>query len=419
MKKNKYDKEDKKYKILQILKWIFVGLGWSLLCAAFVGLLCLGIKGCTNKKSNNNPTKINSDLINEPLMAFGVNDTYNDYYYIGGNRLSVQDMDGLESENVEEYRGLLGDNSYFTINGLNQPINEVVCGIEPQVQYYIYFNYDNTRVCSWYFDLDIEVASGDLVAYQCGFTFENNPSTWDSDLYTLFRPFMYRCLQQYEGDVINFNNVINPFGVMGQPFDYFQLGDYTGTYSVFKGLFITIQDGTLYNEITITYLGATASRFGTADEYNTAPSGNYQYMSMQYVKASNNQAVVVNSQDYVKATSGSAIGQPVLVKSNTWLSSIFQNIRILVSDSSSGSTLPTKNYTRLQVLTSFNNIGDTSGLIMGGYNGENPFTLLSGAFKGIASILGINVIPGIALGVFIFIPLTITIILYVVHLFKR
>jgi len=49
--KEKYQKAQKKKKVLTILKWVAVGFGWTALLGCFVGLVALGCKGCANKKT--------------------------------------------------------------------------------------------------------------------------------------------------------------------------------------------------------------------------------------------------------------------------------------------------------------------------------------------------------------------------------
>ena len=57
---------------------------------------------------------------------------------------------------------------------------------------------------------------------------------------------------------------------------------------------------------------------------------------------------------------------------------------------------------------------------MGGLGGSTGvFGLLSQGFKSVASILGMEIIPGITLGLFIFIPFSIMILITCVWLFKR
>lgn len=58
--------------------------------------------------------------------------------------------------------------------------------------------------------------------------------------------------------------------------------------------------------------------------------------------------------------------------------------------------------------------GDNDNVAIG-----NVFTLLGGAFGGLAGLMGISILPGITLGILLFIPLIILIILFIVHLFKR
>lgn len=53
MEKKKNEKQQKKEKIKNVLKWVACGVGWTALLGAFVGLLVLGLKGCQNKQQIN------------------------------------------------------------------------------------------------------------------------------------------------------------------------------------------------------------------------------------------------------------------------------------------------------------------------------------------------------------------------------
>lgn len=48
----------------------------------------------------------------------------------------------------------------------------------------------------------------------------------------------------------------------------------------------------------------------------------------------------------------------------------------------------------------------------------NPFDLLKKAFEGVASVLNINIIPGLSVGVFVFVPLAVVVIIAVFKLFR-
>lgn len=45
-------KQEKKNKVLKILKWVFAGVGWTALLTAFIGLTIVGCRGCSNKRND-------------------------------------------------------------------------------------------------------------------------------------------------------------------------------------------------------------------------------------------------------------------------------------------------------------------------------------------------------------------------------
>lgn len=75
-KKLTYKQQQQREKAKTIIKWVFCGLGWSLLATAFVSLVVVGVKGCNNKKQ---PAEALTGNITTPVKPVQPHDVIYDY----------------------------------------------------------------------------------------------------------------------------------------------------------------------------------------------------------------------------------------------------------------------------------------------------------------------------------------------------
>lgn len=123
MKKLTLKQQEQRNKIKTILKWVFVGLGWSLLAFGFISLLVIGVRGCSNKK------QVKANVITTPVLVNRNNDVPNNVIM-----------------NYDQAIGTYVDVNYN--NSLYERVN-AMCGYRTQDQVYIgyksyasyYYNY--------------------------------------------------------------------------------------------------------------------------------------------------------------------------------------------------------------------------------------------------------------------------------------
>lgn len=100
---------------------------------------------------------------------------------------------------------------------------------------------------------------------------------------------------------------------------------------------------------------------------------------------------------------------------NVWVNENYRKIDVLDDDKSiqNDSLLTITNKSTLELLQVTTNVSqDVMGF-------ANVFTLMSSAFAGLASILGISILPGITIGLLLFIPLIVVIIISVIKIIKK
>ena len=184
------------------------------------------------------------------------------------------------------------------------------------------------------------------------------------------------------------------------------------TYDV--GYFLS--GGDLFNQIKIYYANGYASRYMkmasggySASNFNVLSSAGFgYYTAMIYYNTVSEKSVVVNSRNYGQFTDSDGNLQVYIANSSTWLSSTYRTIR-LASESEETLKLSVFNENSYNTI---NFSGSDVGL-------GNVFTLITQAFSSFIPILSINVIPGITIGLLLFLPLITGIIIFIVWLVKR
>lgn len=413
---------DKRHKILTIVKWVGVGLGWSILLTGFIGLLVIGIRGCSNKTSTPPKTNITTPVnrhIGEPnnITTGSVSMAYADtYYYAGFNATQVRDLD-RDYDTSYQVGGFINDSEYYFIT--------CKATMTPGQKYFRirFWTSDTTYLEQFSIATDngAMIINGDFNLGDLIVLNENvnngYPLTW----------WLYHATYNYQNYGVDFNDQINYYSPIGTGLDFFAPGQYAGAYPLFRGLFTDIE-GNTYKELGISYLGGVGTAYGTggSDYHVNQNEDTSQYMFLYYRRFIDNTMIVVNAVDYYTCTSSSHEGATTLSMSSHWTSAIFQHINVVYAyenqwDNELGhyDTLPSsKNLTRRQVLSSFNNLNNSTGIVDGNNIG-NGLTLVGNAFSSLTGIFGIYVLPGITFGVLLFIPLLVGITLAILKLLRK
>lgn len=398
-------KQERQKKAIKVVKAIGIGLVGALLSGGFFTLFALGVKGCSKHKQVEANEVI--EAITPPVLTHkAVNQNLGYYYIQEPNNFNVYGSYGEEAYIVDSIGN--DDDAYIWVeyNRSNDYFRLVVYESNRRD---IYFQVVNNQGNKYVSPLLYTNYGFNLSAYQ-------GSEIWDYYFSQIFGTYeQYITTPKYQ---IDFNNVINPFGIFGNDRDYYIRGDYQGAYTIFKGLF-SDNEGTLYNKIDILYdRGTTSEYYGNETEYQSANwSGYSHYVALAYYRKDNNQQVLVNKVRYVTPIADTT--KSILTNYNYWVSSVYQHINIYSYETTGLSNIgQVQAYNPVTLLSTLNNSQYGSGII-GQEGNNNIFGLLAMAFQSIASILAIQIFGGIPLYVLVFIPLVVTIVIFVVWLIKR
>lgn len=392
----------------------------------FVGSIVLGTKSCGTKKQDQETSQVlrgneNLKVQNEDLpykYYYRYADKYTGYKQYSEGEYTITAQFDLKlkykSSDIEGDNGYYRELKYFRldISSLSGVVEFDLYGSETNDNilinknnlYYTYFDgREQTEVFNLiqigFIDSSIDLMNydGDNVCVMFISNIIKNNAVINMN-YTF--DFNYN-INRY-GPLMSNNEVFSNYGATNQ----------LGSNFVVRGYFKDSLNN-YYNAIKITYLQAQGSNYiDSKGESHLWEDQSASYAYLEYIKTDNT-SVMVNFNDYI--TMGN---KRLYSASSTWVSDNFRHITIVYLDKFS-SNLPINELSPLEVLNTFNNnvIGTNE---MGGLGGSiGVFGLLSEGFKSVASILGMEIIPGITLGLFIFIPFSIMILITCVWLFKR
>lgn len=167
--------------------------------------------------------------------------------------------------------------------------------------------------------------------------------------------------------------------------------------------------GQYFNDINLTYLSAQATSFDDSGE--PVISNGYGYYSfMSFTNSITGKILVVNTRNYSSYIKGS--GQGIyFTRSSDWVSGSYKNLELLFTPTSE----------QLSILNTLNNDSNVPNQT---YSKEDiglggAFTLLGQAFSSVAGLLAIQVLPNITLGLLLFLPLIVGIIIAIIWIVKR
>lgn len=172
-----------------------------------------------------------------------------------------------------------------------------------------------------------------------------------------------------------------------------------------------VSNGGLYNQIYLYYFNGYGTRYNSGvDRYDILNQAGYGYFNtMVYRNSDADYSKLVYTRLFSQYTDSDGDLQTYLSVGGTWENTAYQHLDFIhhlsLDDKDS--------------LAKFNN-GSYDNGISNNYNFfGSSFSLIDTAFKGLASLLSVQVLPNVSLGVLIITPFIIGILLFVVALFKR
>lgn len=449
-KKEIQERKEKRNKILKILKRVldFVIYTWALILT-----ITLIVGSCSNKNSGNVKQKLNKGLLPSSFTYSYVSNFYEGEQTTSQNwsKSLVQGL-GLTWEMTTDNLGpnqaydMLGDNYYWFNNGdyikvtsFNLVCNQIpydpsspgnyrfnvpsACYLYLESGYYVtYFTKVQNNMTNWDYDFtDIQLIRTDDNSPSSSYILNNYFTLYDSHLI---------------GDwSFGFNQVISPNVMVGVNSDSVAIP--SSSFNVQQPLVSVSLDlpyftsGKLvFNRITCQFLTSFYE-----DAYPDANIGYYSYiydnidLGMNKFRLQDGWGICVDviysntlSQYSVSVCSREWNVETLLgvdVKFYTrhfkWLEQSYREINFI--------TKPSQN--DISKIVSLNNGIDTSiGGSVPSTDGNTAtlfdvFSLLSGAFASLLPIFSISIIPGLTIGVLIFLPFVVTIIILVVKAVKK
>lgn len=416
-KKLTYKEEQIKLKRIKRVKWAFAITGWVLLGVAFFGLIGLQVKSCVSKKN-----KAPETTITTPVRSNKVNNDFNGYQYLWLNNTFTMTQQEFEDTAGDDL-GTFDSDKYLNINNVNYYIGyRYIYNRQNRVYYVDYLlTKNNTSEVFYHINLTSGTVTSSHEPFLFNTSFTLDPNSDDSNIAIWSLLVQGNAIENTVNQRFTFNEQINKYGVLAQADSYFGLGvNYIGTWNVFNGYF-SDANNTLYKGIKVQYVNTV-----TPGESNGYPfldkSGALKtteanvskplYFGLFYQKLDGTW-LQVNTISRATYSDGNSYYNGGTV----WVSQSFRYLTIFTWGTVPTGLVTIQSYTPKDILLMFNNtstIGDGFGS-----DGNGVFDLIGKAFQSVASIFAMEIIPGITLGIFVFIPITIMVILFVVFLFKR
>lgn len=431
-KKLNYKEEQKKLKTRERVK---TGIYIGLLCLALGGFTLLtvcGAKSCHNKQHQSNNTRVIGDysLRSEKVAIdelpykyyYRYLDNYEGYDYCAESQVYYAEFDlrlKYVSSDISGDNGYYRDLRYFALY-INTRDGEVTCDLygsetsdnidsSANGLYFTYFDGQGLLQPESYIQIGFIDSSLDLMNY-------NGDNVCIGFISNIIKANAVNNLNLN----FDFNTQINRYAMIGQSNTVFGRVEanspYLGNNWCLKGYF---KDGlnNYYQGIKILYTQANGTGYLdtstniTSQQYKVFDLNGAQYTYLTFVRTDGTE-VIVNKSVYIQFDN-----KETYTATSEWVADSFRHLTVFYLDNVN-TPLPLQNYTPLEVLQMFNN--NTYNNDLGGLGGATGvFGLLGQAFQSVASILNMQIIPGITLGLFIFIPFSIMILIACVWLFKR
>lgn len=405
-KKDKFEKIKKSlFKFLHITGYI---------CTVFIILIFIisCFQGCSSDRKKNSDS-----IISQPNQL--INYSQNQQYYVFNFNLDDTIVIDLDTQ-----RALLpySQSGIYTFEGDFEFSSSTPQIVSFNVEYQEYYQ-SGTLILDVYF-LDIENTKYRVVykqddegpqAYQ---DFNYNTYYVDSVFYNgdtlIYDDLFLYFFSLDEGNNFTFNPTFNynaPMGLnlaaqWGNGASFTQ--EYSDTAYIDYNVGLFVSNGQLYDFIRVTYFKTTAMSFYINDQVKSGPNGAWTYMFLGYGQSwNNNQWGIVNYRDMQNYEKNGAYGYYVL-GTTTWKNDQYRYIKFLQ---------PLSESNRIAIYAfNNNNVGSYSGSLNG--NG-NVFILLGSAFSELLPFLNIMILPNISIGVLLFLPLIVGIVVILFKILKK
>lgn len=214
----------------------------------------------------------------------------------------------------------------------------------------------------------------------------------------------------------DFPSQINYYAPQGANIDSNVITLSDTTYTLISG-FKFIAGGYLYDTIRLVYASATNTYYVGENSIATkiTTNGYYNFIRLEYYDSESGVATTANYRNITNIMIDENI-ESVYQRASTWKGNLS---RIYLTSE------PTIEQTEQLSLVNGSMAGYIApviyppGYVVGSIAMENGFTLLATAFSAVASILSIQILPNITIGLLMFLPLVVGIIIFIVWLVKR
>lgn len=432
----KKEKDLRKEKLKKsFFKWLHICC--YILSALFILVLVIsGVQSCNRK--NSKPS--NSSKLESPLMAFNVNNYPNVYKAKFDSRflLSYQDCTLISNNTVDcsvPYYSLQPDLFYeldcfgtlYFNDGLEFNVTKFIF-------YYKCFYFQDTGSLCYYrlynfnaYDSLTDSYINIVHKYNDLSSSEYYDVNYDTRIYRFVLTselvndygFNYFFILQSQYN-FRFNNQFNynaPLGIdLNSGYGSGLSWSSGNTFIAYKdydfGYFIS--NGQLFNRIRYYCMQTGALHFYMKDKsgnFNVilGPDGYYSYFYLEYINTDTNFSVTVNNRNTVAFEKSNGVFAWYQDNSSTWVNPNYQSLLFLTD----------LTFDNQNTLISFNNnnYGSYGGQIY--TNGSDVFTLLSIGFTSLTAFFEINILPGISIGVLLFMPLIVGIVVILFHILKK
>lgn len=463
MKKQKNN--EKKEKVLKILKYIGIGLAWSVLLVGFLALLINGVKGCSNK-SDTKTLKHRDNYVSNVLASNGVDlDNYDVYESIFNDstsalhsvsvalqqKLTTQlNLSALYNADEVPYGddvrfNYYPNNSYIIYNGDLSQITRI------QVRFSIYnYSESETRYCYRLNSINIfaptnivyaakdDSAVGDLYGYDNTYTITSLTSGYstrfifdsgdENPLLNTFFVISDKTTLTF-GDTFNYNAAyqylvaldVNNTGyqTITEDLTYYVFRQYDGyittslnasSYQLTLDLPYFYSNGFLFNQIVFNYVALadteqvmTLNNGFVPNHYVNQQNTTLIYHSMRYKNSNSGLSLQTNIRNGGLDSNGVYYWQ----LTTSWANDNYKTITFISS----------LNEYETYFLNNMNNLTIGGGLSSGG-SVFDVFTLLGNAFSSFTSLFNVAILPSITIGVLVAIPLVVSLIILLFKMIK-
>lgn len=312
-------------------------------------------------------------------------------------------------------------NGYFTFTNSSYNKDYLFCIFAP-AKYTSMGNYVSNNLNVVFFQGLENVYSAPLGYFNrsiCAFTFTNLTFA-DSNIYNQYINYFFTLFDIYElsDNYFNFASQINYYAPYGQDIDSYFVNDADMVSSSSYSLKVIlskqpfISGGYVFDTIRLRYQNAIANTYldNNGNRQTWGVNGFASYSFTEYVNTATNLVVIVNERIVQPWSDGNSSGYNQTLGSK-WVSKNYQSIRFFADISD----------IQLTSLSTLNNSSFSGGYIVNDNNIglESAFSLIGQAFSSVTGLLTISVLPGITLGLLLFLPLIAGIIVAIIWVVKR